>query len=237
MSEITLDDAFAEPKEVAEVTEEAEQETVEATEETTETTESEETPKGEETTEKVEDSTTESEKSWTFSQAMDEREKRQKAVAEATELREKLAKYEQSDDVSIFDDESKFLKQQEDKLNQQLTNASLNMSQAFAEESFGADKVKEAVEWFKTEGAKSPYVMNRYSQASLPYHEIVKMFGDEQTRLNPDAYKAKLKAEILAELKDENKEEEGETITPSLASKRSSGTKQTPEDYEDMLGE
>lgn len=236
MSELNLDDAFAEPEKV-------EVETKESTEvETEETAESEEPKAAQaeaetEETPKGEDSTTESKESWTFSQAMDEREKRQKAVAEAAELREKLAKYEKSEDVSIFDNEAKFLENQEARLQEQLTNTTLNMSQAFAEEVFGADKVTEAVEWFKAEGAKSPYVMSRYSQAKLPYHEIVKMFDDEQARLDPETYKAKLKAEVIEELKGETEKEEREPITPSLASKRSTGKSEPPEDYEDMLGD
>jgi hypothetical protein len=111
------------------------------------------------------------------------------------------------------------------------------MSQAFAEEVFGEEKVAQAIEWFKSEGVKSPYAIDQFNSAKLPFHAAVKLFEEEQVRVNPDAYKAKLKAEILEELKSEHGESP-KPITPSLASKRSAGkvTEGSTEDFEDILG-
>lgn len=174
---------------------------------------------------------------WTLTAVMDEREKRQKAVKEAEELREKLKAYEKpDDDVSVFDDENAWKQKQDSKIKNEVQNVALNMSQAFAEEVFGAEKVAEATEWFKTEGVKSPYLMSQYQNAKLPYHAIVKMHDEERARLDPEAYKAKLKAEILAELKGKDVTRET-PIPPSLASKRSAGNvKDTlPDDPEEYL--
>lgn len=246
MSDISLDDAYEEVAETTtEVVEETEtEETAEATEETTE-----------ETTEKTEVETTSTEKeteaekpekeSWTFSQAMDEREKRQDAVKRAETAEAKLAELEgTTDKTSIFDNELKWNAEQAESRRVEKRDTELNMSQAYAEEVFGEDKVKEATEWMTSEGVKSPHVVNEFNSAKLPYHKLVRMFDAEQSRLDPDAAKAKMKAEIIAELKAEGEEssekteKEREDITPSLASKRSSGkdSDATTDDMEDMLG-
>jgi hypothetical protein len=232
VEEMSLDDVYEEQEVAVETIEEpVETETVEATEETVE-----EAPE-----EKAEESTTDSEKKpeeWTLTAVMDEREKRQKAVAEAEELRQKLAEYEKptGEDVSVFEDEKAFIEAQDRKLKDEVNNAALNMSQAFANQTFGKDKVDAAAEWFKQEGIKSPSLIERYSSAELPYHEVVAMHEEEQARLDPDAYKAKIRAEVLKEV-EASKPPEPESITPSLASKRSAGKASTnvTEDFEDIL--
>ena len=188
-----------------------------------------------------EESTTDSkEESWTFSQAMDEREKRQKWQKKAEELEEKLKATETTeDDVSIFEDESAWKAKQDEKVQQETRNVALNMSQAFAEEVYGEEKVAEATKWMQDEGVKSPYIVNEFNAAKLPFHKLVKLHEAEQERLNPEAYKAKLKAEILKEIKSEVAAEEPETpIKPSLASKRSAGEpSKFPDNPEDILGD
>jgi len=220
----------SEPEAEVEIVEEAAEPEAEETPET-ETTEAEETE--EVVAEESEDETTTSEKeSWTLSAVLDEREKRQIAQKEAAELREKLAKYEASkdeDDVSIFEDEKGFLAKQEQKTQEALRNNALNMSEAFAEEVFGEEKVAAAKQWMQTEGIKSPYALDQFNSAKLPYHTIVKLFDDDQARRDPEAYKAQLREELLAELKEKK------PSTPSLASKRSVGAKTDPEDFDDLL--
>ena len=191
--------------------------------------------------EKPEESTTDSkEESWTFSQAMDEREKRQKAVAKVEELEAKLKTYEDKpeDDVSIFEDESAWKAKQDEKVQQETRNVALNMSQAFAEEVYGEEKVAEATKWMQDEGVKSPYIVNEFNAAKLPFHKLVKLHEAEQERLNPEAYKAKLKAEILKEIKSEVVAEPEPSIKQSLASKRSAGEpSKFPDNPEDILGD
>lgn len=229
-TDVSLDDAYAEPE-----TKVAETEVVEATTET-ESVESEKSETTEETA-KAEDSTTESKETWTFSQAMDEREKRQEAVRRMDVAEAQLAELTKADDISVLDDEQGFREQLRADSRRDLNNSMMNMSQAYAERELGKDKVDEAVAWFKDAAAKSPYLMARFSSSSLQFHEVVDMFNEEKIRSNPDAYKAEIRAEILAEQKNV-KEDESEPITPSLASKRSSGKQSTiPEDYEDILGD
>ena len=126
-TELSLDSVYAEEGEKVET-------------ETTETVETEETEAVEtaaEETETTEESTTDSKEtepkeSWTFSQAMDEREKRQDAVRERDEALAKVAELEKEPEVSVFDDPEKWQAQQDTKLQTELRNNSLNMSQAFA---------------------------------------------------------------------------------------------------------
>ena len=228
------------------------EEQVAATEETTEVVETEETDTAEEPvkTETVEDSTTESKtdepeqketekKEWTFSQAMDEREKRQKWEERALAAEAKLEK--PADDISVFDDETGSKDQERHRTDEAIRNNSLNMSQAFAEEVFGEEKVTEALEWMKAEGVKSAYVVNEFNNAKLPFHKMVKMHEDEQARQNPEATRAAMRAEILEEIASENKAESEKaekktSIKPSLASERSTGAENTAtESFSDML--
>lgn len=240
MSEISLDDAYTE---VAET----EVETVETTETETEEVEAEaETETEDSTTESKQETEVEKpeKESWTFSQAMDEREKRQKFETENIELRKQLEGQNRTDDISVFEDEKGFRDQLKTESQQELANAMMNMSQSYAERDLGKEKVDAAVDWFKTEGPKSPHMMNRFQNSTLQFHEIVQMHSEEQSRLDPEAAKAEMKAEIIAELKaesdesSEKTEEKREAITPSLASKRSTGkdSAATADDMEDMLG-
>jgi hypothetical protein len=200
----------------------------------------EETPevevKAEETPE-VETTTAEKVEHGTLTGMMDEREKRQKAVALAEKLQEKLDAYEKKpeDDVSIFEDEAGWKAKQDEKLQQEVRNTSLNMSQAFANKEFGKDKVAEATKWMQDEGVKSPYVVNEFNSADLPFHKLVELYEADKVVRDPEAYKANLRAELLEEIKAETPEK---PIIKSLASKRSAGEpSKHPDDPNDILGD
>lgn len=182
---------------------------------------------------KVETTATE-EKPWTLAAVLDEREKRQAWEKKARELEEKLKALEQpKDDVSIFEDEKGFVERQKRDTEMALRNTALNMSEAFAESVFGADKVAAAKQWMVTEGIKSPYALEKFNSAKLPYHEVIKLYDDDMARRDPEGYKARLREEVLAELK----KEKPKASTPSLASKRSVGSERNAADsFEDLLG-
>lgn len=191
----------------------------------------------EETTEETAEQTTGSEKEpWQLSAVLDEREKRQKAVAEADELRQKLKAYEQpEDEISVFEDEQGFKNQQQNATQAALRNTELNMSQAFAEKEFGEEKVAAVAEWFKKDGVQSPAALKRFNEAKLPFHELVKMYDDDLIMRDPAAYKAELLAELRSEIENEKKPEPS---TPSLATSRSVGEKTISTDnFEDILNE
>ena len=222
----SLLDASSEPETEVEIVEEA------AAPETLETQEEQQTETTEES--KVETTATD-EKPWTLSAVLDEREKRQKWEAKAKELEEKLKAMEQPvNDVSIFEDEKGFVERQKRDTEVALRNTALNMSEAFAESVFGADKVSAAKQWMINEGIKSPYALEQFNSAKLPYHAAVKLYEDDMVRRDPEAFKAKLRDEIIAELK----QEKPRVSTPSLASKRSVGNShKVSEGFEDLLKE
>jgi hypothetical protein len=232
MSEVQEDfqDIFEdEPEKEVEIVEEA-------AEPEAEETPPEAEPEAEEAEESEVETTATEKKEWTLSAVLDEREKRQKAVAEAEELRKELAKYKAEkpeDDISIFEDEKGFIARQKQETEVALRNTALNMSEAFAESVFGEEKVAAAKQWMINEGIKSPYALEQFNAAKLPYHAAVKLYEDDQARRDPEAYKAKLREEILAELQ----EKKPKPSTPSLASKRSVGSKTEAEDFDDLLKE
>ena len=80
------------------------------------------------------------------------------------------------------------------------------------------------------EGVKSPYALEQFNSAKLPYHKAVELYEDDLVRRDPEAYKAKLREELLAELKSDKK-----PSTPSLASKRSAVAVETTVDSDDFL--
>jgi hypothetical protein len=225
VEEITLDEVYADEKVEPEVvTEEVVTEEPEVDAETPEP--------------EVETTSAEPEKSWTFSQAMDEREKRQKFETENTELKAKLAEFDKTEDVSVFTDEEAFKQQLKDNSKADLDTAILGMSKAYAARELGAETVEKAAAWYAEEGMKSPYMMQQIHDSDLKFHKVVELYEQEQMRLDPEKARAAMKAEILAELKPKASEGETESITPSLASQRSAGkTQEKPSDWGDILDE
>jgi len=243
--ELTLEDAYAEPAEVAEGT-------VETAPVETKTDEPAEPEVA--TEDKPAESTTDSKppkglddprwdkQSWMHSQAMDEREKRQKWEHRALDAEGKLTAQEPVERVSVLEDEEAWSAQQDQLLNQRIGNEALNMSQALAEREFGTEVVDEAVEWFKEVAKKSPYMLERFNKSPLKHHEIIRMRQEEIDRAEMSdmpALKAKMEAEIRKELQAEADGKKEPSITPSLASARASGSEQNTdtESWEDMLGE
>jgi len=162
---------------------------------------------------------------------MDEREKRQAAQRELEELRKK---YETKDEptTSVFDDEGKFRNELLGKFEQTLLNEKLNMSQALAEREYGADVMAEKIEVFRELAATNQEFRNRFASAALPFHELVKIVdqhNEAKQMENIEEYRAKIRAEERAallkeiELEKEGKDKKRNSLTPSLASKRSSG--------------
>ena len=229
VEEITLDAVYAEEKVEPEVvTEEvvAEEPEVEAEAETPE----------------VETTAAEPEKSWTFSQAMDERDKRQAAVKENEELKAKLAEFDKpKDDISMFEDEKGYTEQQDEKVAIAVNAASLGMSRAYAVREFGEEKVAIAEKWYADEGMKSPHAIDRVHKSDLKFHEAVNLYEEELGRRDTEGLEAKVEARIRAEFEakyGKESEEPREPITPSLASQRSAGkTKEKPSDWGDILDE
>jgi hypothetical protein len=226
VEELSLDDALANP-EPGEVKEAPATEAPDTTEATTETKETVETKEAAPPAAKPK------EEAWHLTAVMDEREKRQAAQRELEELKKQLeAAKTPKQKTSVLEDEDKFRNEFMEEVRNDLMNERLNMSQAFAEREFGKDVVAEKVKTFKELAANNPELRARFASAPLPFHELVSIVNKhaELKELeNVDAYKEKLRAEVRAELLKESEEKQQgeakkrESITPSLASKRSAG--------------
>ena len=224
-------------EEVAETESQETESETEAETETTKETESQDTDSKEET---EKEPTPDSDKEpWTLKAVLDERDNVRKAREEADALRKELAELKgEPDELSVFDDENAKFSQQERKTEEALRNTALNMSEAFAETVFGEEKVAAAKEWMLNEGVKSPYALEQFNGAKLPFHEAVKMYDEDMARRNPDAFKANLRKELKDELRDEILAEiknKPKSDTPSLASKRSVGGQEPPGGDDDFL--
>lgn len=219
-TEISLDEVYSEQTEVAEpevveVETEAEPEAAKAEELTTDSKEA----------------------SGLLAGLIDERRKAQERGETIKQLEARLADYEttKEPEISVFEDEQGFKEQQQNMVQTEVANAKLSMSRAYAVRELGEEAVAQAEVWYAQEGLKSPYAIDRVNQSDLKFHEAVELMREDQARRDPDAYKARLRAEILEELKSIPSNER-ETITPSLASKRSTGkATEATEDFEDML--
>jgi hypothetical protein len=194
-------------------------------------TDTEVEPEVEPTTTKKED--------WTLSAVMDERDKRQKAVAKVEELEAKLAAYEtkpEDADISMFEDEPGHVAQQEQKTEAKIQSEVLKLARSFAIRELGLERVEKAEKWYAAEGMKSPYAIDRINNADLKFHEAVELHEADMARSDPEGYKAKVYAEVEAKYLSENKPEP--TITQSLASKRSAGEPaKLSDDPVDILGD
>ena len=238
--ELTLDDAYAEEStEVAEV--------ITKTIETDEVKESEpEKTETEKVEEKPEESTTDSKQdSWQIHAVLDERDKRQARDKEIVELKQEIAEFKkpEEDDISVFEDESGSKEQERQRVELKHANDLLGLSRDFAVDKFGEETVLKAEKWYADEGIKSPYVANLVDSAKLKHHKAIYLMQEDEARQDPETFKAKYEAEVLEKLKSDGwtppQETETETpITPSLASKRSSGDGSTDaqESFDDILG-
>lgn len=196
-----------------------------------------------------EDSTSESkDQPWQLKAVLDEREKRQKAQAEAEELRKRLADLEKPQErPSVLDDEDGFVSSLTKELDMRLLNERMDLSQEFAEREFGKSVVAEKFAAYKDLADKNPELRDRVRNARLPYHEVIAIVDQHekmQQMENIDEFREKLKAEIRAELEAEAKsgreagQAKRESITPSLAKSRSRGGNETfvEDTLEDLFG-
>lgn len=189
--------------------------------------------------EESKESTPDSEKKdepWHITAVMNEREKRQKAEARLAELEKSAKPDEDRQPTSVFENEELFTRELVGQVDNQLTNAMINMSEFHARDKFGDEVIDEKIGVFKELVNSNPALAQQFSNAVSPYHELVKIVDQHeevQKMGNIDEYKAKLKAELREELKAELEAEKTESeqkedakrsaITPSLANKRSSG--------------
>lgn len=134
---------------------------------------------------------------------LDEREKRQKLEREAEELRrwrQQIEAQQNQQKPDFFDNPEAAMQQIQSQTEQRMVAEKLRQSRFFAEREFGADLVKEAYAWFDQHPEQSHALLNEPS----PFHAAVEYYkrqkAIEEIGSDPEAYKAKLRAELEAEL-------------------------------------
>lgn len=161
-----------------------------------------------------------------------ERDRRQAAERELEAL--KAAQPEQEPDplTSVFESEEGFVTDLEQKFNQKLVNRTLNESQFHAEQKFGADVLAGKVETFKQIVAENPQYAQEFAQSVSPYFTLVDLVEKHQVNeelKDPVAYRAKVEAEVRAQVlkevadKDQRTEILSQSIPESLAGDTSQG--------------
>lgn len=244
--QLTIDDALKpdDPAEDATGEAEAEPETVEAEAEQTEESESSSVEDSEEAAPPAEPSEP-AEQMVPVKAVKSEREKRQAAERERDELRRKVEELEKppaeepKPKTSVFDDEEKAFEERLSDAELKRLSDRYDMSQALAEDKWGEDKVAEAAKTFETLVKDDPSLGKRILDARLPYYEMMRIVESHEKRAeaeDPEALRERIRAEEREKLKAEMEagpaaeRKERESLTPSLASARSSGpgTKQDP---------
>lgn len=141
---------------------------------------------------------------------LDEREKRQEAQRKAEEADRKLKQYEQElrrirearqeAPPDWYDDPQKAAQYQQRTIEQRFEAQRMQQSKFFAEREFGADVVNEAVAYFDAHPQQSQQFLAHPS----PFHAAVEFYRKQKVAdeigADPEAYKAKLREELLAEL-------------------------------------
>jgi hypothetical protein len=138
---------------------------------------------------------------------LDTRDKHAAERRRADELQARLDEYErqkaQQPSVDIFTDPQKWEQHQKSQQAQALVNMQFNTSELVARQAFGDEKVDQALEWAKSNLGPADNV--RIQTSRHPFAELVKIKGEREALseigTDPKAYREKLRAELLAELK------------------------------------
>ena len=136
-----------------------------------------------------------------LSALLDEREKRQKYERELEDLRQWRQQQEaKQPKPDFFDNPEAALSQVQQATQQQIIASKLQQSKFFAEREYGADLVQEAYAYFDQHPQQSHALLNEPS----PFHAAVEYYKRQKAMqeigADPEAYKAKLRAELEAEL-------------------------------------
>ena len=234
--QFTIDDALA--PDTDDATGEADVEAQETATETPTESEAAETPVADETATPAEETDT-GPRQVPVKALTSEREKRQAAERDRDELRKQLEALKKPPEedpkpkTSVFDDEEGFRKELMSEAEIARHSDRYDISQALAEDKWGADKVAEAAETYKELVKSNPQVVGRMFEALLPYYEMMKIVEEHQKLQeleDPDALRERIRAEERAKLEKEAQDRQAaernkrDSVTPSLASARSAGS-------------
>lgn len=181
---------------------------------------------------------------WQYKAYKDEREKRQERDARIAELERQLAD-NKSTIPDVFEDQEGFVSQLRSEMSQAQQSMRTELSREFMMSIHDdyEEKEKVFIELAKTTPALAHAIQSASNPAKFAYEQAKKHLQYQEMQ-DVDAYRAKIKAEILNELKQEqekaaqDKASKTSNITPSLASERSSSATNDVqyESLDDVMG-
>lgn len=167
-----------------------------------------------------------------LSVVLDERERRQKAEQQVAELkkwreqqeREAAQREAQKKAPDWFEDPQAAAQFQAQSIQRQVLNTHLNQSQFLAEREFGKEIVGETEAFVR----QNPHVIAQVRNHPSPWHAAVEVYqrhkAIEEIGTDPEAYKAKLREEIQAEILNQAPvQQKTKAPPPSMASAPSAG--------------
>lgn len=172
-----------------------------------------------------------------LSALLDEREKRQKYERELEELRQwqRQQQAQRQPKPDFFDNPEAALSQVQQATQQQIIASKLQQSKFFAEREYGADMVKEAYAYFDQNPQESHALLNEPS----PFHAAVEHYkrqkAVQEIGADPEAYKAKLRAELEAELAQKAPQKPAAPPRSLASAPSAGGETQTPGSAFDQL--
>lgn len=166
-----------------------------------------------------------------ISALLDERDNLKAAIAEAEELRRKLAEYEakQAPKPDFFADPEAALNATQQAAMAAAYNTKLETSRFLAEKDFGAETVAEAYAFFDA----NPHLTAQFRNAPSPYHAAVETYRKikamQEIGDDPQAYRARIEEEVkqrlLAEMQSQPKPS---APPPSMAAAPGTGAGKAP---------
>ena len=169
---------------------------------------------------------------WTKAAVLDERRKRQALQAELDQLRQ--ANQEQVKAPDIFEDQAGYADFITQQVSQQVFQNKVEMSQEFMR-SIDSDYDSKESQFYEM-AQKNPLLVEQVRQHPMPARfvvETVNKANELKELSNVEEYKAKLRAEVEAEIKQKmqaefeaktKQQEQVSSITPSLANARSNAS-------------
>lgn len=160
---------------------------------------------------------------------LDERDKRKQREQELEDLRRQLAQFQQPAQKPDFyaDPEAAIAAAQQAAI-QAAVNTKLQLSQHLAIQEFGEETVRAAYEFFDANPALSQGLRDHPS----PYHEAVRIYRRHKALQeigdDPEAYKARLREEVRAELESRMAASTPKAPPPSLVAVPGAGSVKSP---------
>ena len=187
---------------------------------------------------------------WTKAAYLDEKGKRQRLQGELDQqsksfgdMQAQLAQYQQQQPqqfIDPLDDAQGFANQQHQTMQQQFLTQTINTSRMFAVKEHGKEAVKAAEATFNTAcatDAAASALSRQFANSQDPIGDVM-AWNKSQELINavgndPDAYKAKIREELLAEMNAQDEETQPSTTNPrtmpsNFASANSKGKRRGP---------